>query len=152
MSVAAAEHPLHTGAGVAAPAPQLTLFGLDYKWTVFICTVFGTFMIFLDSTIVNIALPKIIAVFGVSVSEAQLVITAYLLAAAVVIPAAGYFGDTLGTKRLFLLTLTLFTAGSALCALAWNDASLVVFRVVQGLGGGMMMPLATTMLYRVVPP
>jgi MFS family permease len=53
---------------------------------------------------------------------------------------------------LFLLTLTLFTAGSALCAIAWNNPSLVVFRVIQGLGGGMMMPLATTMLYKVVPP
>jgi EmrB/QacA subfamily drug resistance transporter len=138
---------------VALTAPQQrSLFGLDYKWTVFICTVFGTFMIFLDSTIVNIALPKITAVFGVSVSEAQLVITGYLLAAAVVMPAAGYFGDTLGTKRLFLLTLTMFTVGSALCAIAWNDPSLVIFRVAQGLGGGMMMPLATTMLYNVVPP
>ena len=87
-----------------APAER-TLFGLDYKWTVFICTVFGTFMIFLDSTIVNIALPKITAVFGITVSDAQLVITGYLLAAAVVMPAAAYLGDTLGTKRLFFGTL-----------------------------------------------
>jgi EmrB/QacA subfamily drug resistance transporter len=137
-----------TLAGVHAP----TLFGLDYKWTVFICTVFGVFMIFLDSTIVNIALPKITAVFGVSVNDAQLVITCYLLAAAVVMPAAGYLGDTLGTKHLFLLNIGLFTGGSVLCALAWNNPSLVVFRVIQGLGGGMMMPLGVTMLYKVVPP
>jgi multidrug efflux pump subunit AcrA (membrane-fusion protein) len=72
---------------------ERALFGLEYKWIVFICTVFGTLMIFLDSTIVNIALPKITAVFGVSASEAQLVITAYLLAAAVVRPYQSFLNN-----------------------------------------------------------
>jgi EmrB/QacA subfamily drug resistance transporter len=133
------------------PAAERSLFGLDYKWTVLVCTVFGTFMIMLDSTIVNIALPKITAVFGVNVSEAQLVITSYMLAMAVVMPATGYLSDTFGTKRLFLLTMALFTGGSLLCGLAWNNPSLVVFRVIQGLGGGMMSPLGMTMLFKAVP-
>jgi EmrB/QacA subfamily drug resistance transporter len=126
--------------------------GLDYKWQVLLCTVFGTFMIMLDSTIVNIALPKITSVFGVGVSEAQLVITSYMLALAVIMPATGFLGDTLGTKRLYLITMALFTGGSLLCGLAWNNPSLVAFRVIQGLGGGMMSPLGMTMLFKAVPP
>src|SRR5919202_2909868 len=126
--------------------------GLDYKWQVLLCTVFGTFMIMLDSTIVNIALPKITSVFGVGVSEAQLVITSYMLALAVIMPATGFLGDTLGTKRLYLVTMALFTGGSLLCGLAWSNSSLVAFRVIQGLGGGMMSPLGMTMLFKAVPP
>jgi len=135
----------------ARPADR-SLFGLSYKWTVLVCTVFGTFMIMLDSTIVNIALPKITTVFGVTVSDAQLVVTSYMLAMAVVMPATGFLSDTFGTKRLFLITMALFTAGSLLCGLAWNNPSLVVFRVIQGLGGGMMSPLGMTMLFKAVPP
>src|SRR5215472_13021671 len=132
--------------------PRAKAFGLDYKWMVVICTIFGTFMTMLDSTIVNIALPQITNVFGVSVDQGQLVITSYMLALAVIMPATGYLSDTFGTKRLFLITMALFTAGSLLCGLAWNNASLVAFRVIQGLGGGMMSPLGMTMLFAVVAP
>ena len=126
--------------------------GLDYKWMVVICTIFGTFMTMLDSTIVNIALPTITNVFGVSVDQGQLVITSYMLALAVIMPATGFLSDTFGTKRLFLITMALFTVGSLLCGLAWNNASLVAFRVIQGLGGGMMSPLGMTMLFKAVLP
>jgi EmrB/QacA subfamily drug resistance transporter len=118
---------------------------------VMICTIFGTFMTMLDSTIVNIALPTITNVFGVSVDQGQLVITSYMLALAVIMPATGYLSDTFGTKRLFLITMALFTGGSLLCGLAWNNTSLVAFRVIQGLGGGMMSPLGMTMLFKAVP-
>ena len=74
--------------------PRAKAFGLDYKWMVMICTIFGTFMTMLDSTIVNIALPKITNVFGVTVNEGQLVITSYMLALAVIMPATGYLSDT----------------------------------------------------------
>jgi EmrB/QacA subfamily drug resistance transporter len=131
--------------------PRAKAFGLDYKWQVMICTIFGTFMTMLDSTIVNIALPKITNVFGVTVNEGQLVITSYMLALAVIMPATGYLSDTFGTKRLFLITMALFTGGSLLCGLAWNNTSLVVFRIIQGLGGGMMSPLGMTMLFKAVP-
>jgi EmrB/QacA subfamily drug resistance transporter len=136
-------------ASIARPA--LSASGLDYKWKVMICTIFGTFMTMLDSTIVNIALPKITNVFGVTVNEGQLVITSYMLALAVIMPATGYLSDTFGTKRLFLITMALFTGGSLLCGLAWNNTSLVVFRIIQGLGGGMMSPLGMTMLFKAVP-
>src|SRR5579864_6474660 len=144
--------------GIAqAPAlPRLglrgLLHGLDYQWQVLICAVVGTFMVMLDQTVVNIALPKITTVFGVGVHETQLVVTSYMLALAIIMPATGYLSDTFGTKRLYLITMALFTGGSMLCGLAWNNTSLVVFRVIQGLGGGMMSPLGMAMLFQVVAP
>jgi DHA2 family multidrug resistance protein len=141
--VAVANPPITTRARVGG--------GLDYKWLVMICTIFGTFMTMLDSTIVNIALPKITSIFGVTVSEGQLVITSYMLALAVIMPATGFLSDTFGTKKLFLITMALFTGGSLLCGLSWSIGSLVAFRVIQGLGGGMMSPLGMTMLFKTVP-
>src|SRR5437660_1476811 len=128
------------------------LHGLDYQWQVLICAIVGTFMVMLDQTVVNIALPKITTVFGVGVHETQLVVTSYMLALAIIMPATGFLSDTFGTKRLYLITMALFTGGSLLCGLAWNNPSLVAFRVIQGLGGGMVMPLGMTMLFQVVPP
>ena len=126
--------------------------GLDYQWQVLICAIVGTFMVMLDQTVVNIALPKITTVFGVGVHETQLVVTSYMLALAVIMPATGYLSDTFGTKRLYLITMALFTGGSLLCGLAWDNTSLVAFRIIQGLGGGMMSPLGMTMLFQAVPP
>src|SRR5438067_3234134 len=141
----------------AAPAlPRLGIRGLlhvlDYKWQVLLCTVVGTFMVMLDQTVVNIALPKITTVFGVGVHETQLVVTSYMLALAVIMPATGFLSDTFGTKRMYMITMALFTSGSLLYGLPWNNTSLVAFRVIQGLGGGMMSPLGMTMLFQVVPP
>lgn len=150
--MAAANPPI----GAAPALPRLgirsVLHGLDYQWQVLICAIVGTFMVMLDQTVVNIALPKITTVFGVGVHETQLVVTSYMLSLAVIMPATGYLSDTFGTKRLYLITMTLFTGGSLLCGLAWNNPSLVAFRVIQGLGGGMMTPLGMTMLFQVVPP
>src|SRR3954471_13472439 len=75
-----------------------------------------------------------------------------MLSLAVIMPATGYLSDTFGTKRLYLITMALFTGGSLLCGLAWNNPSLVAFRIIQGLGGGMMRPLGMTMLFQVGPP
>src|SRR5205823_15057612 len=105
------------------------LHGLDYQWQVLICAIVGTFMVMLDQTVVNIASPRITTVFGVGVHETQLVVTSYMLALAIVMPATGFLSDTFGTKRLYLITLSLFTLGSLLCCLAWNNTSLVAFRV-----------------------
>jgi DHA2 family multidrug resistance protein len=125
---------------------------LEYQWQVLAVIAIGTFMVILDTTIVNIALPRIITVFGSPVDEAQLVITGYMLALATIVPAAPYFSQTFGSKRMYLITLALFTLGSALCGLAWSVPSLVLFRVVQGLGGGMIGPIGMAMLFRVTPP
>ncbi|MCC6626106.1 MAG: DHA2 family efflux MFS transporter permease subunit, partial [Chloroflexi bacterium] len=125
---------------------------LEYQWQVLVVIAIGTFMVILDTTIVNIALPRIITVFGSTVSEAQLVITGYMLALATIVPAAPYFSQTFGSKRMYLVTLALFTLGSALCGLAWGVPSLVLARVIQGLGGGMIGPIGMAMLFRVTPP
>src|SRR5215813_2041117 len=149
--MAAANPPIGVARAPALPRIGI-LHGLSYQWQVLICAIVGTFMVMLDQTVVNIALPKITTVFGVGVHETQLVVTSYMLALAVIMPATGYLSDTFGTKRLYLITMALFTGGSLLCGLAWNNTSLVAFRIIQGLGGGMMTPLGMTMLFQVVPP
>ncbi len=138
--------------GTTEPTSQRELRGISYKWTVLMVVVIGMFMSILDQTIVNVALPHIIAVFNADVHSIQLVVTGYALALAIVIPATGYLQDTFGAKRMWLISLTAFSVGSMLCGLAWNTESLVVFRVIQGLGGGMLQPMAMAMIYRVVPP
>jgi EmrB/QacA subfamily drug resistance transporter len=150
--MAAANPPISSAPALPRLGVAGLLRGLDYQWQVLICAIVGTFMVMLDQTVVNIALPKITTVFGVGVHETQLVITSYMLALAVIMPATGFLSDTFGTKRLYLITMGLFTMGSLLCGLAWNNPSLVAFRVIQGLGGGMMSPLGMTMLFQVVPP
>src|SRR5256885_16341135 len=101
-------------------------------------------MVMLDQTVVNIALPKITTVFGVGVHETQLVVTSYMLALAVINPATGYLSDTFGTKRLYLITMVLFTGGSLVCGLACNNTSLGAFLIIQGLGGGRWSRLGMT--------
>ncbi len=124
---------------------------LEYKWQALIVVVVGAFMVMLDTTVVNIALPRIITVFGADVQSSQYVLTGYMLALAVIMPATGYLTDTFGTKRIFLISMAFFTLGSALCATAWDIPSLVAFRLLQGLGGGMLMPLGMTIIFKVVP-
>jgi DHA2 family multidrug resistance protein len=116
-----------------------------------VCCV-SQFMVILDLSIVNVALPRIIQVFGASVSTGQLVLAGYMLALAVVVPASGYLSDRFGAKRTYLVTVALFTIGSALCGFAPNIEGLIFFRVLQGLGGGLTMPLGMTILFQVVPP
>lgn len=136
----------------SAPRARTPFHGLSYQWQALIVVIVGSFMTMLDQTVVNIALPKIITVFQATVNTTQLVLTGYMLALAIIMPATGYLSDTIGTKRLYLFSMFCFTMGSLLCGLAWNVPSLVAFRVLQGLGGGMMAPLGTTILFKVVPP
>jgi EmrB/QacA subfamily drug resistance transporter len=143
-------------AAVARPFPASRflghLHGLAYHWQALIVVVLGSFMVVLDTTIVNVALPRIIQVFGTNVNEGQLVLTGYMLALAVIMPATGYAADTFGSKRVYLTVIALFTLGSALCGLAPNIEGLILFRVIQGLGGGMVMPLGMSLLFQVAPP
>lgn len=121
------------------------------RYLALVVVIVGIFMTMLDTTIVNLALPRIMTFFGADVEQAQLVLTGYMLALAVVMPATGFVSDRLGPRRAFLLCLVFFTVGSALCGFAWDLQSLVLFRVLQGLGGGMMMPLGMTVIFQVVP-
>src|SRR5215210_5169660 len=124
---------------------------IPYHWQVLVVISLGAFMAILDTTIVNVALPRIIQVFQTNVSTGQLVLAGYMLALAVVVPASGYLSDRFGTKRTYLVTIMLFTLGSALCGLAPSMEGLIVFRVIQGLGGGLLMPLGVSLLVQVAP-
>jgi EmrB/QacA subfamily drug resistance transporter len=126
--------------------------GLDYKWILAMVVILGVFMSILDQTIVNIAIPRLQTAFGADIHSVQWVLTAYILAQGVATPAAAFFADTLGIKRFYIISLVAFTAGSALCGLAWSLPILIVFRVLQGLGGAALFPLSITLLFREFPP
>jgi len=125
---------------------------IPYKYIVGIVFVFGLFMDLLDMTITNVALPTLATDFHTDTTTVEWVVTAYLLSLAVFIPVSGWAGDRFGTKRVFMFALTVFVTGSALCGLAWNDMALIGFRVLQGVGGGMLTPVGTAMLFRAFPP
>jgi EmrB/QacA subfamily drug resistance transporter len=136
---------------ISAPAAQGRS-GLQYKWIVTLVVIFGAFMSILDQTIVNIAIPRLQNAFGADLNSVQWVLTAYILTQGVVTPTTAFFANRLGTKRFYILALAVFTAGSALCGLAWSLPVLIIFRVVQGVGGAALFPLAITLLYREFPP
>ena len=117
-----------------------------------IVVVLGMIMSILDVTVVSVALPTFQTSFDADYATVAWTMTGYTLALATVIPITGWAAERFGTKRLYLLALVLFVAGSALCSTAWDIGSLIAFRVVQGLGGGMMMPLGMTILTRAAGP
>jgi len=121
---------------------------LEYKWIVALVYVLALFMTLLDQTITNVALPTLARVFHASATDVAWVATSYLLSAAVCIPISGWFGDRFGTKRTFALALVIFTVGSFACGLANSTGSLVAFRVLQGIGGGLLTPVGATVLLR----
>ncbi len=126
--------------------------GLEQKWKVLISIMFGIFMIILDSTIVNIAFPTLRLAFGASLSNAQWVISIYVLALGITTPVSGFLGDRFDIKRVYLFGLALFTLGSFLCGIAPNLGLLIAFRALQGIGGGIAQPLGPAQLYRAFPP
>ena len=114
--------------------------------------VLGAIMSILDITVVSVALNTFQEDFDASAADVAWTMTGYTLALASVIPLTGWAADRFGTKRLYLLAVLLFTAGSVLCATATGLWMLVAFRVLQGLGGGMLMPLGMTILTRAAGP
>jgi EmrB/QacA subfamily drug resistance transporter len=129
-----------------------TPFNWPYKWivaTVFVC---GMFLDIMDTTIVNVALPTLQREFHTTTASVEWVVLGYLLSLAVWIPASGWIGDRIGTKKVFLFALAMFTLASALCGQAHGLGELVAFRVLQGVGGGMLVPVGTAMLFRAFPP
>jgi EmrB/QacA subfamily drug resistance transporter len=125
---------------------------INPKVSVSVVFVAAMFMNIMDITIVNVALPSIGHQFGVSEAALDSIAVGYLVSLAVFIPAAGWLGDRFGSKRILLLAIALFTGASALCGLADSLGQLVVFRVVQGVGGGMLTPVGMAMLFRTFPP
>jgi len=120
-------------------------------WLALSGLILGTFVAILVSSSVNVALPKMMSEFGVNADSIQWVVTAYTLVAGVVVPLSGYLCDRFGTKRVYVSALIIFTLGSVCCSLAWNNNSLIVARVLQGLGGGLIMPVVMILIYRIVP-
>jgi EmrB/QacA subfamily drug resistance transporter len=127
--------------------------GLDRKLlAVAGVVVLGAVMSILDTTVVNVAINTLGRDFNTSLSTIQWIATGYTLALATVIPVTGWAADRFGTKRLYMLSIALFIAGSALSGAAWSAGSLIAFRVLQGLGGGMLMPAGMTILTRAAGP
>ncbi|HET8641164.1 MAG TPA: DHA2 family efflux MFS transporter permease subunit, partial [Pseudonocardiaceae bacterium] len=112
----------------------------------------GTFSAALDATIVSVALAGMSEQFGVPVSTIQWVISGYLLGIATAIPITGWAVDRFGAKTMWLITLGVFVSASVLCGLAWSVGSLIAFRVLQGLGAGMIVPIAQILLAREAGP
>src|SRR5580704_4884071 len=104
----------------------------NVRWIVLATVIFGTFLGRLDQTVVNLALPKIIGDFNISVTDAAWISTAYILANAVFVPVWGKLGDTAGRKRIYLIGFIGFIIASGLCAIAWNLSSMLIFRIIQG--------------------
>ncbi len=125
---------------------------LPYKWLVAVAFVTGLFMDLMDSTIVNVALPGLGRQFHAGNTTVEWAVTGYLLSLAIWIPASGWIGDRFGTKKTFLFALAMFTVCSGLCGFAQSMGQLIAFRILQGVGGGMLTPVGSAMLFRAFPP
>lgn len=117
-----------------------------------LAVIIAVFMAILDTSIVNVALPKMMSVFGVTQSDIEWVVTAYALVSGALVPVTGYLGDRFGYKRIFLIANVIFTLGSGLCGAAWSNDSMIVFRIIQAIGGGALMPISMAMIFRMFPP
>src|SRR3954471_22088973 len=123
-----------------------------YVWRISLVVIVGSIMSILDTTIVNVALDTLRRDLHSSISDIQWVVTGYMLALAAVIPITGWAARRFGAKRVYILSLVFFTAGSVLCGLASSTAELVGFRVVQCVGGGMLLPIVQLMMAEAAGP
>ncbi len=121
-------------------------------WPIAIVVILGAIMSVLDTTIVNVALDTLSKDLHAPLDSIQWVVTGYMLALAAVIPVTGWAAARFGARRLYMISLVLFTAGSALCGFAWSAETLIGARVLQGLGGGMLMPIGQMILVRAAGP
>jgi len=136
----------------AAPGPRAPDKIEAHVWMISGVVIVGMIMSILDTTIVNVALHTLGHDLHSPISQVQWVITGYLLALAAVIPMTGWAARRYGAKQVYLVSLVLFTLGSAACGLAGSLTALVIFRVLQGIGGGMIMPLAQLIMAQVAGP
>jgi EmrB/QacA subfamily drug resistance transporter len=133
---------------VITPAPRIE----PHVMRVAIVVILGAIMSVLDTTIVNVALHDLSGDLHSSLGQIQWVITGYLLSLAAVIPVTGWAVKRYSARRLYLIALVVFTLGSALCALATNSTELIAFRVLQGIGGGMLTPIGQMILVKAAGP
>src|SRR5256885_10436303 len=117
-----------------------------WVWRIAAIVIVGSIMSILDTTIVNVALSRLGGELHTSIANIQWVVTGYLLSLAAVIPISGWAGRRFGAKRGYLASLFLFTVGSVLCGVANSATELIVFRVIQGVGGGPILPVGQMMM------
>jgi len=133
-------------------SPPSSSTGLDRRtWRIAIVVILGSIMSVLDTTVVNVALEPLSRDLHVTLDDIQWVATGYLLSLAAIIPVTGWAGKRFGARPVFIAALVLFTLGSALCGLANSAGSLTAFRVLQGVGGGMLTPIGQIILVRATP-
>jgi EmrB/QacA subfamily drug resistance transporter len=131
---------------------SLPVRSVNQKAVVSAVFVAAMFMNIMDGTVVNVALPTLSRYFAVPIGSVSGVVTAYLVTLAVAMPASGWIGDRFGGRNVLLAAITVFTVASALCGIATSLPELVVFRALQGLGGGTLIPVGMTMITRAFPP
>jgi EmrB/QacA subfamily drug resistance transporter len=141
----AAVEPARAPAPAPAPAPSGG-WGLPL-----VVLIVGMFMSILDTSIVNVAIPTMQNAFGTTTDEIQWIATSYTLVLGVVVPLSAWLSDKFGPARTYNVALLTFAAGSALCGLAWNLESMVVFRILQAIPGGILPVVTLSMVYRIVP-
>lgn len=124
----------------------------SYRWWLLANVMIGTFMAVLDATIVNVGLPKLMASFGVGIDKIEWVLTAYMLALAVMLPTSGWLADKFGYKKMYFWGMFAFTLGSFLCGMSSNENMLILSRVIQGLGAGSIMPVGMAIITREFKP
>jgi MFS transporter, DHA2 family, multidrug resistance protein len=132
-----------SAAAIPADAPAAASGAATNPWLIAIVVALASFMEVLDTTIANVALPYIAGGMGVSEDEASWVVTTYLVSNAIILTASSFLARMLGRKTFFLISLGLFTLSSILCGVAPNLQALLLFRILQGFGGGGMVPVAT---------
>jgi MFS family permease len=125
---------------------------VQYQWIVATAFVLALFMDILDVTIVNVSLVKIAEDFKASLGSTTWIVLGYSLSLAIWIPVSGWVGDRFGTRRTFIFALFMFVGASLLCSQATTISELIGFRVLQGVGGGMLTPTGITLLFRAFPP
>lgn len=124
----------------------------SYKWIVLGNIMIGTFMAVLDTTVVNTGLPVIMGTLGADIGVAEWVLTGYMLSMASILPAAGWLSERFGYKKIYFLSLLIFTAGSFMCGSASTIEELIFWRVIEGFGCGMLLPVGMAIVSDVFPP
>ena len=137
---------MSTNTDVAAYTPRFN------PWLIAVTVTMATFMEVLDTSIANVALPHMAGSLSVSNEESTWVLTSYLVSNAIVLPLSGWLSSVLGRKRFYMISVCLFTVASALCGFATSIEQLVLFRVLQGLGGGGLQPSEQAILMDTFPP
>jgi MFS transporter, DHA2 family, multidrug resistance protein len=136
---------LHTGGLLDRARPS-------HRWWVAATVMLSSFLVPMSQSAMQVALPQMMTVFGLDLDQAQWIVTAYVIAGAMLVPAIGWLGNWLGNRTFYVLCLSLFVTNSALCALSWSGSSLIAFRILQGLGGGPISPMTMMFLSNVFPP